>query len=143
MTREIRISDLIIRPFFKVFNDTEHTHKILTSGRAGTKSSEAAIEVVYKIITIPDCSAIVIRKRHNKLRKTVYKEIKRAIKRLGLDERLFKITVSPMEITYKANGNTIYFTGSDSIDDTKGIIDENKPIKIVLLDEVSEFFTDG
>lgn len=143
MTREIRISDLIIRPFFKVFNDTEHTHKILTSGRAGTKSSEAAIEVVYKIITIPDCSAIVIRKRHNKLRKTVYKEIKRAIKRLGLPESLFKITVSPMEITYKANGNTIYFTGSDSIDDTKGIIDENKPIKIVLLDEVSEFFTDG
>lgn len=143
MTREIRISDLIIRPFFKVFNDTEHTHKILTSGRAGTKSSEAAIEVVYKIITTPDCSAIVIRKHHNKLRKTVYKEIKRAIKRLGLDERLFKITVSPMEITYLANGNTIYFTGSDSVDDTKGIIDEHKPIKIVLLDEVTEFFTDG
>lgn len=143
MTQTTRISDLIIRKFWPVFNDKEHTHKILTSGRAGTKSSEAAIEVVYKIVSEEDCSAVVIRKRHNKLRKTVYKEIKRAIKRLGLDERLFKITVSPMEITYKANGNTIYFTGSDSIDDTKGIIDENKPIKIVLLDEVSEFFTDG
>lgn len=143
MTRTTRISDLIIPKFWPVFNDKEHTHKILTSGRAGTKSSEAAIEVVYKIVSEEDCSAVVIRKRHNKLRKTVYKEIKRAIKRLGLDERLFKITVSPMEVTYKANGNTIYFTGSDSIDDTKGIIDENKPIKIVLLDEVSEFFTDG
>ena len=143
MTQTTRISDLIIRKFWPVFNDKEHTHKILTSGRAGTKSSEAAIEVVYKIVSEADCSAVVIRKRHNKLRKTVYKEIKRAIKRLGLDERLFKITVSPMEITYKANGNTIYFTGSDSIDDTKGIIDENKPIKIVLLDEISDFFTDG
>ena len=70
-------------------------------------------------------------------------EIKRAIKRLGLDERLFKITVSPMEITFLENGNTIYFTGSDNIDDTKGIIDESKPIKLVLIDEVNEFFEQG
>ena len=119
---QIRISDLIIEKFWDVFNDDEHTHKILTSGRAGTKSSEAAIETVFKIVQDIDGSAVVIRKRHNKLRKTVYKEIKRAIKRLGLDERLFKITVSPMEITFLENGNTIYFTGSDNIDDTKGII---------------------
>ena len=79
MTQTTRISDLIIRKFWPVFNDREHTHKILTSGRAGTKSSEAAIEVVYKIVSEEDCSAVVIRKRHNKLRKTVYKEIKRAI----------------------------------------------------------------
>ena len=79
MTRTTRISDLIIPKFWPAFNDREHTHKILTSGRAGTKSSEAAIEVVYKIVSEEDCSAVVIRKRHNKLRKTVYKEIKRAI----------------------------------------------------------------
>lgn len=136
MTRTTRISDLII-PRPPAFNDREHTHKILTSGRAGTKSSEAAIEVVYKIVSEEDRSAVVIRKRHNKPGKRSTKKIKRAIKRLGLPESLFKITVSPMEITYKPNGNTIYFTGSDSIDDTKGIIDESKPIKIVLLDEVS------
>ena len=76
-------------------------------------------------MSLPECSEVVIRKRHNKLRKTIYKEIKRAIKRLGIPESKFKITVSPMEVTYKPNGNTIYFTGSDSIDDTKGIIDES------------------
>lgn len=140
---QIRISDLIIEKFWDMFNDDEHTHKILTSGRAGTKSSEAAIETVFKIVQDVDGSAVVIRKRHDKLRKTVYKEIKRAIKRLGLDERLFKITVSPMEITFLENGNTIYFTGSDNIDDTKGIIDESKTIKLVLIDEVNEFFEQG
>lgn len=144
MTRKVvRISDLIIPAFWGAFNDITHTHKILTSGRAGTKTSEAAIEAVYKAVSMSDCAVVVLRKRHNKLRKTVYKEIKRAIKRLGLPESAFKITVSPMEITYKPNGNTIYFSGSDSIDDTKGIIDESKPIKLVLIDEVSEFFTDG
>lgn len=140
---QIKISDLIIRKFWPVFNDTEHTHKIITSGRAGTKSSAASIEAVFKIIQDIDGSAVVIRKRHNKLRKTVYKEISRAIARLGLDKRLFKITVSPMEVVFLENGNTIYFTGSDNIDDTKGIIDESKPIRLVVIDEVNEFFEQG
>lgn len=147
MTQEIesvvKISDLIIPKFYESFNDTDHIHKIITSGRAGTKSSEAAIEAVFKVASDNNCSVVVIRKRHNKLRKTVYKEILRAIKRLRLDKSDFKITVSPMEIEYLANGNKIYFTGSDSIDDTKGIIDEEKPIKLVILDELTEFFDDG
>lgn len=48
-----------------------------------------------------------------------------------------------MEITYKKFNTTIYFSGSDGIDDTKGIIDEDKPIKLVVLDELTEFFDDG
>lgn len=143
MSKEIRISELIIPKYYAVFRDYESAHKILTSGRAGTKSSYAAIECVFSIIADDDCSIVVLRKHHNKLRKTVYKEILRAITRLGLDKSDFKIGISPMEITYKKNGNTIYFTGSDSVDDTKGIIDENKPIKKVLLDEITEFFDSG
>ena len=48
-----------------------------------------------------------------------------------------------MEITYKKHNTTMYFSGSDGIDDTKGIIDEDKPIKLVVLDELTEFFDDG
>lgn len=143
MSKEIRISELIIPKYYAVFRDYESAHKILTSGRAGTKSSYAAIECVFSIISDDNCSIVVLRKHHNKLRKTVYKEILRAITRLGLSKKDFIIKKSPMEITYKKNGNTIYFTGSDSVDDTKGIIDENKAIKKVLLDEITEFFDSG
>ncbi len=139
----VKIRDIIIPKYYKLFNDKKHMHHILTSGRAGTKSSYMGIKAVYSIISDDKCSVIVLRKRHNKLRKTVYKEVLRAITRLGLDKKDFKITKSPMEIQYKKNGNTIYFTGSDSVDDTKGIIDENKPIKLVILDELTEFFDDG
>ena len=48
-----------------------------------------------------------------------------------------------MEIRHKRTGNVIYFSGSDSIDDTKGIIDEDKPIRLVILDELTEFFDVG
>lgn len=88
-------------------------------------------------------SVVVLRKRHNKLRKTVYKEMLRGINRLKINKNRFNITKSPMEITYKKYGTTMYFAGSDGIDDTKGIIDENKPIKLVILDELTEFFDDG
>lgn len=139
----IRLSDIIIPKFQPLVNDHEHMHKILTSGRAGTKSSFAAILLDYTIISRPDTAVVVMRKHHNKLRKTVYKECIRAIKRLGLEKTDFKISKSPLQIEYKANGNIIYFTGSDSIDDTKGMIDEDKHIRAVFLDELTEFFDKG
>lgn len=141
--KQIKISNIIIPKFYPLFNDIEHVHKIIDSGRAGTKSSYGAIHGIYKIISDDNCSVVVMRKFHNKLYKTVYKEFLRAIKRLGISKKKFKITKSPMQITYRKNGNTIYFTGNDSIDDTKGIIDENKPIKLVILDELTEFFERG
>lgn len=140
----IKISDIIIPKYYKIFNDWEHEHIILTSGRAGTKSSYSGIKEIWTIIQEEPAAVVVMRKHHNKLRKTVFKETIRAINRLGLNkEKDFRITKSPMQITYKKNGNTIYFTGSDSVDDTKGIIDEDRPIKLVVLDELTEFFDDG
>lgn len=135
--------DFIIPEFWEVFDDTEHMHKILTSGRAGTKSSASAIKAIDRITRPEPGAVVVLRKRHNKLRKTVYKEMIRAITRLGYDKNDYDIGLSPMQIRCKATGNIIYFAGSDSIDDTKGIIDEDKPIVLVILDELTEFFEVG
>lgn len=144
MTRQqVKISEIIIQKYLPIFNNTSVRHIILTSGRAGTKSSYAAIRADYQIVSDPNGSVVVLRKHHNKLRKTVYKEMLRGINRLKIPKRKFDITKSPMEITYKKTGATIYFSGSDGIDDTKGIIDEDKPIKLVILDELTEFFDDG
>lgn len=133
----------MIPKYLPIFNDKNYKHIILTSGRAGTKSSYAAIRTDYQIVSDPHGSAVVLRKHHNKLRKTVYKEMLRGINRLQVPKNRFYITKSPMEITYKKYDTTIYFSGSDGIDDTKGIIDEDKPIKLVVLDELTEFFDDG
>lgn len=133
----------MIPKYQQIFNDTKHKHIILTSGRAGTKSSYAAIKADHQIVSDRNGSVVVLRKHHNKLRKTVYKEMLRGINRLEIPKNRFYITKSPMEITYKKYDTTIYFSGSDGIDDTKGIIDEDKPIKLVILDELTEFFDDG
>ena len=133
----------MIPKYLRIFNDTQHRHIILTSGRAGTKSSYAGIKGIYQLVADPNGSVVTLRKHHNKLRKTVYKEMLRGINRLQIPKDRFLITKSPMEITYKKHNTTMYFAGSDGIDDTKGIIDEDKPIKLVILDELTEFFEDG
>lgn len=135
--------DIIIPEFWELLDDEEHEHHIITSGRAGTKSSYAGILGIHTIVSDEPAAVVVLRKRHNKLRKTVYKEMIRAIRRLGMSKDDFEIGVSPMQIRCKRTGNIIYFSGSDSIDDTKGIIDEDKPIKLVILDELTEFFDVG
>ena len=135
--------DVIIPELWEIFDDQEHEHQIITSGRAGTKSSFAGIIGISTITCEEPAAVVVLRKRHNKLRKTVYKEMIRAIGRLGMDKDDFNIGIHPMEIRHKRTGNVIYFSGSDSIDDTKGIIDEDKPIRLVILDELTEFFDVG
>lgn len=135
--------DVIIPEFWDLLDDMDNEHHIITSGRAGTKSSYAGILGISTIVKDEPAAVVVLRKRHNKLRKTVYKEMIRAIGRLGMNKDDFDIGVSPMQIRYKKNGNIIYFSGSDSIDDTKGIIDEDKPIVLVILDELTEFFDLG
>lgn len=141
--KQVRISDIIIPKYQDIFNNRTYKHIILTSGRAGTKSSFAGVRGIYQIVSDSSGSVVVLRKRHNKLRKTVYKEMLRGINRLCISKKKFGITKSPMEITYTKHGTTMYFAGSDGIDDTKGIIDEDKPIKLVVLDELTEFFDDG
>ena len=141
--KQVIVDDLVIPKYRKLLYDRSTRHIILTSGRAGTKSSYAGIRADSQVVTDPDGSIVVLRKHHNKLRKTVYKEMLRGINRLQIPKSKFYITKSPMEITYKKYGTTIYFSGSDGIDDTKGIIDEDKPIKLVILDELTEFFDDG
>ena len=73
--QKIKISDIIIPKYMPIFNNRSIRHIILTSGRAGTKSSYAAIRSDFQIVSDPHASVVVLRKHHNKLRKTVYKEM--------------------------------------------------------------------
>lgn len=134
----IKIRDIIAPHFWKVFN-SRITNQIYKGGRNSTKSSYIAIKIVYNCLNEDNCSAVALRAHKIDLRKSVYKEIKRACKRLGLIENVdYTATVSPMQIKFN-NGNTIYFAGGDDFEAVKGTIDEDKLIKIVWFEELTGF----
>lgn len=141
---QVKLSEIIIPKLYPLFQkNSEVEDIIITSGRAGTKSSVMAIKGNYEVLS-KDTAVVFMRKNHNKLKTTVYAESKRAFTRLGLQiDRVAKHTVSPMKITIRSNNSAIYFTGSDNPDDTKGMIDESNSISLVVVDEVTEFFKMG
>lgn len=133
----MRISQQIAPSFIRTFNSYK-MHQIYKGGRGSTKTSMIALKIVFNCLKEDNCSVVVLRKHQNQLRKSVYKEIKRACKRLGLIEKVhYTATTSPMEIKFIDNGNTIYFAGGDDFETVKGTIDEDKLIKIVWFEEAT------
>ena len=104
-----------------------------------TKTSKNALKVNTHCLAEQRCSAVIIRRYQNTLRNSVYKEIKRALSRLELQERVdYQAKVSPLEIKFN-NSNNIYFAGGDDYEKIKGMIDEKNPIKILWFEEITEF----
>jgi phage terminase large subunit len=135
----MRLSSEIAPHFHRTFK-SKKPHQIDKGGRGSTKTSKNGLKVGYHLLKEENCSVVVLRKYKNTLRNSVYKEIKRALYRLGLREEIdYKASVSPMEIEILTNGNKVYFAGLDNYEKVKGLIDENKPIKIIWFEEVTEF----
>lgn len=135
----MRLSDEISPHFHKSFK-SKKPHQIDKGGRGSTKTSKNALKIAYHLVKEPDCSVAVLRKYKNTLRNSVFKEIKRALGRLGLVEDIDYIAnVSPMEIKINTTGNKVYFAGMDNYEKIKGLIDEDRPIKIVWFEELTEF----
>ena len=136
MNEDISLKNIIAPHFWNIFNNLK-VHNVIYGGRGSTKTSMIALNIVLGCITDDNCACVILRRYQNLLRNSVYKEIKRACKRLGLIEKIdYKANVSPMQITFN-NGNTIYFAGGDDYEAVKGTIDEKSPIKKVWFEELT------
>ena len=134
----MRLKEVIAPSFWKTFK-SKKSRQIDKGGRGSTKTSKNSLKVNYHCINEEKCSAVILRNHQNTLRDSVYKEIKRALKRLGLKEGIhYKATLKPLVISLW-NGNNIYFAGADDYEQLKGMIDENTPIKIVWFEELTGF----
>ena len=139
MNQTIDIKDIIAPHFYKTFN-SKKPHQIYKGGRGSTKTSMLSIKIDEFNLEYCNCNAIIIKRYQNTIRNSVFKEIKRALKRLGLNENIdYKATVSPFQIYLFQTGNNIYFAGGDDYEKVKGFIDEDAPIKMVWFEELTEF----
>lgn len=87
-------------------------YRIVKGSRASKKSKTTALDFIYKMMKYPGANLLVVRKVHTTLKDSAFTELKWAIKRLGV-ENLWKITESPLQMTYSPTGQKIYFRGLD------------------------------
>ena len=93
---------------------------ILYGGRGSAKSSYVSMELILQLIQQPEIHAVVLRKRENRLRTSVFAQLQWAIRQLGMSH-LFRFTLSPLEIVYVPRGQKILFFGMDDPEKIKSL----------------------
>lgn len=134
-------ADVIAPQFLAAYRDIRdhrHTEYIFYGGRGSTKSSFTSLVIIYLLVNNSQMHALALRQVADTLRDSVYSQITWAISELGLADK-FKMTISPMEITYLPTGQKIYFRGADNPEKIKSIKPPFGSISILWFEETSEF----
>lgn len=87
-------------------------YRVCKGSRASKKSKTTALNFITRLMEYPESNLLVIRKTFRTLKDSCFTELKWAITRLGVQE-YWKITESPLEMTYIPTGQKIYFRGLD------------------------------
>lgn len=118
--------------------DHEHTEYVFPGGRGSTKSTFVGINLVDQLMKNEDMHALALRQYSNTLKDSVYNQILWGISALGLDDE-FDCTKSPLEITRKQTGQTIFFRGADDPGKMKSIKPDFGYIGVLWFEELDQF----
>ena len=114
---DVYVEDLIAPNFDDLMGsviDHKYSYYVLKGGRGSTKSTFISLAIIL-LMTQPgneNAHAICFRKTGTTLRDSVFSQMQFAIDKLELNDE-FVCHVSPMKITRKSTGQTIFFRGVD------------------------------
>lgn len=123
MNINVDLEKLIIPMYDDVLEDIlehRHTHYVFAGGRGSTKSSFISEVIPLILIQNPNTHAVVFRKVANTLKTSVFAQMEWGIDQLGLSS-FFRITNSPMTMTFLPTGQKIMFFGLDDASKVKSI----------------------
>lgn len=138
---EVSLKDLIAPQFYSIHWDIlegKHTHYKLYGGRGSTKSSFVSIEIIYGMMQDPNANAACFRKVKDTLAESVFEQLLWAIDALEVSH-LWKLTLSPLRLTYKPTGQRIVFRGCDDPNKSKSIKVRKGYFKYIWYEERAEF----
>lgn len=87
-------------------------YRVVKGSRASKKSKTTALWYITNMMKYPGANTLVVRKTFRTLKDSCFTELKWAINRLCVQDH-WKITESPLQMTYIPTGQTIYFRGLD------------------------------
>lgn len=87
-------------------------YRVVKGSRASKKSKTTALWYITNMMKHPGANTLVVRKTFRTLKDSCFTELKWAINRLCVQDH-WKITESPLQMTYIPTGQTIYFRGLD------------------------------
>ena len=140
---QIKISEKInanFIPFWQASNSDKYLKHVLKGGRGSAKSTHIAIKLVKDMMKYP-VTTLCVRKVENTIAGSMFEQLKEAITILEV-EQYWKVTKSPMQLTYIPRGNKIIFRGADDPNKIKSIKMNKYPVAYLWIEEVAEFKTE-
>lgn len=141
MSTTFKLSEVMPPAFFashQQIREGRVSEVLCKGGRGGAKSSWISEEIVTQMVRHPDTHAVVLRKKDNTLRRSVYNQYIWALEQLGARKH-WKATVSPMELTYLPTGQKIMFFGLDDPGNLKSIKLPFGYVAFVHFEELDQF----
>ncbi len=112
-TSEIKLSE-IIGGGYDEFWSCDKRYRVLKGGKGSKKSATTALNFIYRLMKYEKSNLLVVRQVMNTHRDSTFAQLKWAQERLGVS-KLWKNTVSPMEMVYLPTGQRIIFRGFDDV----------------------------
>lgn len=110
-TNNLYLPDIVGRGYGTFWN-YKGRYRVCKGSRASKKSKTTALWYIVNMMGYREANTLVVRQTFATLKNSCFTELKWAIHRLGVDKH-WKITESPLEMTYKPTGQKIYFRGLD------------------------------
>ena len=92
----------------------EKRYRVLKGGKGSKKSTTTALNLIYRLMKMPDTNLLVVRQVMNTHRDSTFAQLKWAQDSLKVSH-LWLNNVSPMEMTYTPTGQKILFRGFDDV----------------------------
>jgi PBSX family phage terminase large subunit len=139
----VKISDIILpnfKDFWKASKDNQYLHVVCKGGRNSAKSTHITLNTVLDVMRYP-ITMLCVRKVERTLEGSVFEQMREAIEMLGVSHK-WKVSKSPLKLTYIPRGNSIIFRGADDPAKIKSIKMSKYPIARLWIEEVAEFKTE-
>lgn len=142
-SKTIKLSQLFPKHFHSLWKaaiNPDYLNVVAKGGRGSGKSSDIAHAFVQLLMRYP-ANGVGIRKIDNTIELSIFEQMKWAIAEQGVSH-LFKVSKSPMRITYTPRGNYMVFRGAQDPNRIKSLKSSNFPFAIAWLEELAEFKTE-
>lgn len=132
-----RLPESINRAYYPLLWNTRR-YNVLYGGAGSGKSYFAAQRYTYRLVAKKGHNILGVRKVDKSNRDSTFALMNQVIKAWGLSS-LFHITLQPLSITCKHNGNQMLFRGMDDSEKIKSITFASGPLTDIWEEEASEF----
>lgn len=134
--QEIYLPD-VVGAGYREFWHFAGRYRVVKGSRASKKSKTTALNLIWRLLRLPQTNLLVVRKTYRSLRDSCYAELCWAVQRLGV-AAAWQCREEPLEMTYLPTGQKIFFRGLDDPQKITSIVARTGQLCFLWLEEAFE-----